>query len=55
MVVIVFVHRKQSFNRVKVKERWGKLTDDDLALDAAADCQIKSGEAETNKTDTIPT
>ena len=39
----------------KVKEKWGKLTDDDLALDAAADRQIKSAEAETNKTDTIPT
>jgi hypothetical protein len=55
---IVFVHGKQSFNRAKLKEKWGKLTDDDLALkalDAAADRQIKSGEAETNKTDTIPT
>jgi hypothetical protein len=37
---------------MKVKSN---LTDDDLALDAAAGRQIKSGEAETNKTDTIPT
>ena len=53
-----FCASETSFNRAKVKEKWGKLTDDDLALkalDAAADRQIKSGEAETNKTDTIPT
>jgi len=28
------VHRKQLFNRANVKEKWGKLTDDDLALKA---------------------